>query len=236
MDPASVAVPVGLGGKANDWRGVGPTLARHGEVVALELPLNPAREAHARSSPFTGGLEFLDRALASAPEPAVLIGHSMGAVVSMLIAASQPDRLDGLVLTAPFLPVARNGRSTLATATDYAGHRGLFLAGAGGRRRQRSEGRTGDWRAHAAGLRALAHYGLRPDTFHAAADRVSCPVLLVHGREDHYVPAAFARAAGGRHPAWRLELIEGGGHFPHRDNAAAWLNAVEPWLEDVEPS
>ncbi len=67
------------------------------------------------------------------------------------------------------------------------------------------------------------------------ADRVSCPVLLVHGGEDHYVPPVFALAAAGRHPAWQLALITGAGHFPHRDNPAAWLTSVVPWLQRLQP-
>ena len=47
----------------------------------------------------------------------------MGAVVAMLAAAAEPSRVSGLVLTAPFLPVARDGRSRLTTAADYARHR-----------------------------------------------------------------------------------------------------------------
>ncbi len=159
----------------------------------------------------------------------------MGALASMLIAATQPHRLAGLVLTAPFVPVARNGRSTLATAADYARHRVLFLAGAGRRRRDRSELRTVNRRTRAAGLRALAQYGLRPGAFHALADRVSCPVLLVHGGNDHYVPPAFALAAAARHPAWQVALIAGAGHFPHRDDPAAWLSTVDPWLQRLRP-
>lgn len=220
----------GLDGVANEWTSVGPALARHGDVIAVELTLRAASETDSRDGPLQASVKALDRVLANAPERSVLIGHSMGAVVSMLIAATEPDRLAGLVLSSPFLPVARDGRSTLATATDYARHRLLFVAGARRRRRERSRSRTVDRHTHAASLGALAHYGLRPAAFHDMADRVSCPVLLVHGNEDHYVPAAFARAAAARHPAWQLTLIAGGGHFPHRDNPAAWLTSVDPWL------
>jgi len=193
----------GLGGAADEWTDVGPALAQYGDVIAVELTLPVASPIRSGGAPLEAALDALDRVLASAPERSVLIGHSMGALASMLIAATQPHRLAGLVLTATFVPVARNGRSTLATAADYARHRVLFLAGAGRRRRDRSELRTVNRRTRAAGLRALAQYGLRPGAFHALADRVSCPVLLVHGGDDHYVPPAFALAAAARHPAWQ---------------------------------
>jgi pimeloyl-ACP methyl ester carboxylesterase len=215
----------GLGGSAEEWAGVAPALRRHGDVITLEPATGGA------GGPLRGGLEALDPLLAGAPGPAVLLGHSLGAVVSLLEAATSPQRVAGVVLTAPFVPVARDGRSTLATAADYARHRVLFAAGARGRRRDRAGRPRIDRSARASGLRALARYGLRPDAFHAMADGVSCPVLLVHGGADHHVPPAFARAAAARHPAWRLALIAGAGHFPHRDDAAAWLAEVGPWLE-----
>jgi pimeloyl-ACP methyl ester carboxylesterase len=220
----------GLDGAANEWAGVGSALARYGDVFTVELALRDPQSC----GPLQAEGEAIVRVLADATERSMLIGHSMGSVVSLLVAAAQPDRLAGLVLTAPFLPLARDGRSTLVTAADYARHRVLFAAGARGRRRQRTR-HTVNRRARVAGLRALAHYGVRPEAFHAIADRVSCPVLLVHGSEDHYVPPSFALAAAARHPAWRLALITGAGHFPHRDNPAAWITSVEPWLQRLQP-
>jgi pimeloyl-ACP methyl ester carboxylesterase len=225
----------GLGGAAQEWNHVGPALTRHGDVIAVELTLRAANSTRSGEAPLETALEALDRVLAGTPGLSVLIGHSMGALAGTLLAGRQPDRLAGLVLTAPFVPVARNGRSTLATAADYARHRTLFVADAGRRRRERLEPRVGSRRARAAGLRALAEYGLRPAAFHAMADRVSCPVLLVHGDEDHHVPPAFACAAAARHPAWDVALIAGAGHFPHRDDPAAWLAAVDPWLSRLRP-
>lgn len=138
----------GLDCAANEWAGVGSALARYGDVFAVELAL---RDLQSRR-PLQAEGEAIARALADAPERSVLIGHSMGSVVSLLVTAAQPDRLAGLVLTAPFLLVARNGRSTLVTAADYERHRVLFAAGARGRRRQHIP-HTVNRRAQVAGLR-----------------------------------------------------------------------------------
>jgi pimeloyl-ACP methyl ester carboxylesterase len=219
----------GLGGAEAEWASVGPALTRFGDVIAVEL-LVAAAGASQGGGPLQGTHEAIDRVLADAPGGSVLIGHSMGALASMLIAASESRRLGGLVLTAPFVPIARHGRSRFITAADYARHRVLFLAGAR-RRHQRPKPRTVNRRSRAVGLGALARYGLRPAAFHVMADRVRCPVLIVHGDHDHYVPPAFALAAAARHPSWQVALIAEAGHFPHRDNAAAWLTTVDPWLQ-----
>ncbi len=214
----------GLGGDVDEWSAVGPGLAARGEVVAVEAP----------GDGLGAGVTALDRLLADSSRPCVLIGHSMGAVICLLTAAAQPERPTGLVLTSPFLPVGRGGRSTVATAADYAHHRMLFARDVRSRRRRGTARSSAGPLTRVAGLRALAYYGLRPAAFHAVADQVTCPVLLVHGGDDHYVPPAFARAAAARHPDWRLEMIAGAGHFPHRDNPADWLARVDPWLRRLQ--
>jgi pimeloyl-ACP methyl ester carboxylesterase len=225
----------GLGGETDEWMNVGPALARHGDVIAVELTLDAPNSIQAGGGPLQIAVQALDRLLASEPEQPVLLGHSMGALASMLVAATRSDRLAGLVLTAPFVPAARNGRSTLVTAADYGRHRVLFLTGARRRRCERRGPGAVSRRLRVAGLGALARYGLRPGAFHAVADQVACPVLLVHGRDDHHVPPAFVLAAAARHPTWQVALLAGVGHFPHRDHPAAWLATVDPWLQGLQP-
>lgn len=203
----------GRGRPAADWDAVGSRLADRGEVVALDLRGCSAAELRRVAR---------DRA----PGTAVLVGHSMGAVLAMEAAAAQPQLFAGLIMTDGFYPPSRSGRSFAATAADYAGHRLLFAAGAVGRRRHRSS------RVEAPRLRSLMSMGFRPATFHRLADQVSCPVLMVHGARDHHVPPAFAVGAAVRHPAWKLRMIDAG-HFPHRDAPGRWLAAVEGWLDEL---
>jgi pimeloyl-ACP methyl ester carboxylesterase len=192
----------GLGGVADEWEHVAAALTRRGNVVALALP-SPAAASPVAGSPLDEGRRLVRAALASpGPRRPVLIGHSMGAIVAMLTAADEPDRIAGLVLTAPFLPVARSGRSTAATVADYARHRALFIARTA---RRTPPQRNWGLRSRAAGLGALARYGLRPSAFHSRADHVTCPVLLVHGSSDHHVPPSFASGAAERHSGWQLQ-------------------------------
>jgi pimeloyl-ACP methyl ester carboxylesterase len=66
-----------------------------------------------------------------------------------------------------------------------------------------------------------------------ALDAVRCPVLLIHGSRDRFVPAAFARAAAIRHPDWRLIVLPEVGHIPQMEAPHRWTGAVHRWLDDL---
>jgi pimeloyl-ACP methyl ester carboxylesterase len=66
-----------------------------------------------------------------------------------------------------------------------------------------------------------------------ALDAVRCPVLLIHGSRDRFVPAAFARAAAIRHPGWRLIVLPEVGHIPQLEAPHRWTSAVHEWLDDL---
>ncbi len=161
---------------------------------------------------------------------AVVIGHSLGAVQALNMAAAHPDRVEGVVLTAGFFPPARGGRSLAATIVDYLRHRASYVREVAGRKRAPRPTRSG-----ARELASLARLGLRPERFHAVAAGVRCPVLVIHGDADHVVPVAFARAGVDRHPTWTYREIRQAGHFPHRDRPDAWAAIVAAWLEPATP-
>jgi len=204
----------GLGRSARDWNGVRSGLARHGDVRAAELP--------------RGDLSVLMAAAAELPEPAILIGHSMAGVLALRLAAAAPHGVRGVVLTDSFFPPSRNGRGIAATGRDYGAHR-LVLA----REMVARRSSVRPSRASALGLGSLARLGLRPEAFHKAAAGVRAPVLVVHARDDHYVPVDFALSAARRHPAWTVKVIDAGGHNAHVDRPDAWLAATETWLSEL---
>ena len=73
-------------------------------------------------------------------------------------------------------------------------------------------------------LRLRSRYG-------AALDAVRCPVLVIHGARDRFVPAAFARAATMRRVGWRLVVLPEVGHIPQMEAPHRWMNAVRRWLD-----
>lgn len=105
--PALVLVH-GLGGSVENWAAVGSRLSDHARVVALDLA------GFGRTPPGTRGATVeanADLVLSVVDEldlaPATLVGNSMGGLISILAATSQPDMVQGLVLVNPALPVAR---------------------------------------------------------------------------------------------------------------------------------
>lgn len=134
----------GLGGSHANWLAVGADLARHGRVFAPDL------SGFGRTPPRRGGAtvaanrDLLDAFLeAIAGEPAVLVGNSMGGALGILEAAAAPDRVAGLVLVAPALPLAGVTDLDTAVASHFAAYAVPGLGEAYVRRRLRRLGPEG---------------------------------------------------------------------------------------------
>jgi pimeloyl-ACP methyl ester carboxylesterase len=80
--------------------------------------------------------------------------------------------------------------------------------------------------------RSLLRLGRRPSIARRALDGVTCPVLLLHGRRDRFVPAAFAEAELARHPTWRGRFFPDLGHAPQMEAPGRWLAEVADWFSE----
>jgi len=88
----------GLGSSAARWLPVARLLARHHRVVLMDLP---GHGDTPMPDPFTLGraVESLDLALRhDAPDPCILVGHSVAGLVVAAEALEHPERVRGLVL------------------------------------------------------------------------------------------------------------------------------------------
>lgn len=77
--------------------------------------------------------------------------------------------------------------------------------------------------------RSMLRLGQRPDIARRALDAVRAPVLVLHGRRDKLVPAAFAEAELRRHPSWRGRIFPDLGHAPMLEAPGRWLAEVADW-------
>jgi pimeloyl-ACP methyl ester carboxylesterase len=96
----------GLGGSHLNWCLIGPELADGRRAVALDLHgfgLTPGSRATATVQ---RNARLLDRFVREVTgTPVILVGNSMGGLISILHTASAPDTVEGLVLIDPALPV-----------------------------------------------------------------------------------------------------------------------------------
>lgn len=98
----------GLGGSHLNWALIGQALAENRRVVALDLHgfgLTPGTRANATVH---ANAELLDRFIGEViGGPVILVGNSMGGMISVLQTAANPDTVAGLVLVDPALPVPK---------------------------------------------------------------------------------------------------------------------------------
>lgn len=136
--------------------------------------------------------------LASATRPAILVGHSLGGPIIARLAADHPDRVGGLII--------------LAGALDPAQERVLPIQYAG------------EWW----GIRTLVPTTLRNanrelialkgelETLESRLDRITAPVVIVHGTKDDLVPFAnvgYMRPRFSRARSIRTIALRGQNHF-----------------------
>src|SRR5215467_355732 len=95
----------GLGGSAINWLAVGPQIARTHHAVALDLAGFGETPLQGRSATVGANASLVRRFIEDViGEPAVLVGNSMGAHISILEAAAHPELVRSLVLVDPAIP------------------------------------------------------------------------------------------------------------------------------------
>lgn len=97
----------GLGGMHLNWLAVGPALARRYRVVAPDLVGFGTTPPAGRRSTIPGNLVALRRFVEHLDGPAILVGNSMGGLLSGFLAAERPDLVERLVLVDPACPNPR---------------------------------------------------------------------------------------------------------------------------------
>ena len=201
-----------------------------------------------------GAVELTSAVLDNAgwSSPAVLVGHSAGALVAVATALAFPSRVAGLVLLAPAVvgggpppavgaafrlpmvrrwapPVLRAGRSFMGRAVASAWHDRSQFASSGLREAYSSSTAVAGWAEGLVEL-TLATSAADAEGVVARLGEVAVPVLVVVGADDRLVPAASTSVVAERVPDGRLVVIPSCGHVPHEEAPAAVVDAVRPFL------
>lgn len=181
----------GLGGSLLNWALVAPRLARRGPVIAIDLAgfgLTPLGD---RGASVGSNWKVLDGFLRALDLPAVvLVGNSMGGMVSLIQAAQRPETVESLVLVDAAFPRTRTvqGQFEPRVASLFA----LYSAG-----------RVGEWFARMRSRRLGAEGLVRETLRVTAADPASIDPMLVQAmieqtrrrQEFEYATRAFLAAA-----------------------------------------
>ncbi|MBB5350216.1 pimeloyl-ACP methyl ester carboxylesterase [Haloferula luteola] len=134
---------------------------------------------------------------AISPEPLFLYGVSQGAAIALQTAARHPERWAGVISVSSFAALDRTlTHSAEAFAPNHAEWAPLATASVG----------------CAAWFRAgYTPWEIQPIR---VAQKLTMPVMIVHGREDRFIPFTDAEALFSRIPSSRkvLRPVEGAGH------------------------
>jgi pimeloyl-ACP methyl ester carboxylesterase len=110
----TVVLVHGLGGSHLNWDLFAPLLRPHARVLALDLPGFGRSEPGDRRTTVHDNVKVLDRFLTEvAGTPVVLVGNSMGGMISILQAAKSPTTVNGLVLLDAAVPGPRRALDPL---------------------------------------------------------------------------------------------------------------------------
>jgi pimeloyl-ACP methyl ester carboxylesterase len=187
-DGPAVVLVHGLGGSHLNWDLFAPLLTPHARVWALDLPGFGRSEPGGRNTSVYSNVAVLQRFLDEVVgEPVLLIGNSMGGMISILAAGERPDAVTGLVLLDPAVPGPRRALDPLVAVTfalyalPFVGERFLWWR----RTRQSALAR----------VREMLHLcGVDPDRL--PAEVIDRSVTLLEEREDvEGMDKAFLAAA-----------------------------------------
>lgn len=111
----------GLGGAAWNWAAVAPMLTDRCRLLALDLAGHGLTPAAGRSTTVRANRRLLDRFLREvAREPAVVVGNSMGGLITALEAAAAPELVRAAVLVDAALPRPLLSRLDARVAFQFA--------------------------------------------------------------------------------------------------------------------
>ncbi|HEX7302300.1 alpha/beta hydrolase [Lentzea sp.] len=110
-DGPRVVLVHGLGGSHLNWVLLAPLLARRARVVAVDLAGHGLTHPEGRQTTVQANARLLGRFVEEVVgEPVVLVGNSMGGMISLLHTAEDPGLVRGLVLVDPALPMVLGTR------------------------------------------------------------------------------------------------------------------------------
>jgi 3-oxoacyl-(acyl-carrier-protein) synthase/pimeloyl-ACP methyl ester carboxylesterase len=229
----------GFGGNAAHWE---PLCRELGDIeaVAVDLPGHgdnagtpldvPARQLDADLA------DLAASAGAGRPGGVVVVGHSLGALVALRLAAVAPHRVRALVLLASGFPFRVHPE--LAAQLSRGEPDPAFIAGClqrpdePGTVRLLSDG----FRRVPAGLPPAAVWGIGAGEPGAGdLSGVRAPALVIVAGEDVVTSPRKGRALAAALPGAELAVLPGAGHYAHIEEAALVAGQLRRFFARVQP-
>ena len=242
-DKPTIVFVHGAGMNHSVWTLQARYFAHHGaNAVAIDLPGHGQSEGPPKPSIEAMGdwvAAVVDRL---AKGPAVLVGHSMGALVCLQAAGAHPGNVKQLALlgVSPSMPVhpalLEAASAGLPLAPELVSSWGHGPAGHIGGNRA-----PGGWlMGHALKLLDKAPEGVLHNDLAAcnayengmaAAEKIECPTLVISGLLDRMTPAHEGEKLAGAIRETKVIEIEGSGHLMLVEKPDATLDALIEWIE-----
>lgn len=251
---------------SNTYLGQIPFFSRRQRCVIYDAP-GTGGSTMAEAPERMGAREWVSDLFAVADavgaEQFVAAGLSLGGLVSLLAAASAPERVQGAVAIAPaiswdddverapYVASFEEQRDTYAgwerwnahsIATDYRGFLDFFMSqGLGGSHRDADRAwfiekslATSQPEAPIAFIRTTLG-GVDPALMEAVLSAIQCPVILLTGDDDNVIPDRFSRRTASVLGVDPV-IIEGGGHDIAGFNAPIVNRIIDDWLDQFRAS
>jgi pimeloyl-ACP methyl ester carboxylesterase len=216
---------------SDEYRVVIPDLAGHGASAPLQGELNFALQM--------AGLEAVRRAeCTESPQPAILVGHSLGGWLACLLTFAHPESVRRVVLVnGPLLMPWPEGLSL--QPRDHAGAAKLFDATRSSTSPPVSDAVLDAYIAYA-NAGPISRFVFDVETWkpYFLNDRLHDfprPVDLIWGMEDKLVTFANAEIMLEQLPRARATRLEGCGHLPHFDCPQIFIAALREVLSRPAP-
>ncbi len=250
----------GLYGESDNWVSIGRALADKYEVFIIDQR-NHGNSPHAPEHNYTvlknDLLGFMDR---HNLRKAVLMGHSMGGKTVMFLAASNPDRVQSMIVvdisprsykstdqpsphTLDHLNVLNAMMNVDLTKADSRMDIDMMLAGTIKSQRvrqfllknvRRTKKKTFEWKLNLPALRdAMPHIldGLDPKEFLNGNGVTGFPALFIKGADSDYITSADSEIIQTIFPTAELVTIPNAGHWVHAEQPELFLKNVRYFLE-----
>ncbi|MGF1504917.1 MAG: alpha/beta fold hydrolase [Anaerolineae bacterium] len=238
------ATAILIHGWSSSWFAMSPLLpylSQRYRCLAVDLPgfgespKLPERATFPRYAELIGGL--IEQV--AAERPVMLVGHSMGGMISVMVAKNKPDLLERMILLCPtisgdlallidllLLPFVTMERfppsNALGTAleplvgiTDSLMRPALF-ADRSRISEEDFERIIKDARRRDQGrVRAECFQAMRENDLRGKIGEIDVPTMIIWGMEDNTVPLRDASVVAEEWPEADLRIIPNAGHWPH---------------------